>query len=120
MASSQPPMATSPLLLSPPGPPLNQAAAHSARSSEIPVSEFGAIARPAAQAASLRSAQRSITAPAPHKAASRRAALPLPACGPMPRPATSFPSAGRFSPETIWSSLAREYDQLQLINYLAY
>ena len=120
MTSSQPPMAIRPLVLSPPGPPLNQAAAHSASSSEMPVSEFGAIARPAAQPASPRSALRPLAAAAPHRAASRRAALPLSACCALPGPATSFPFAGRFSPETIWSSLARGCDQLQLIDYLAY
>jgi hypothetical protein len=112
-------MAISPLELSPPGPPLNQAAADSASSSEMPVSVFGAISRPTAQPASPRSAPRALAAVAPHRAASRRAALPLSAFFPMPRPATNFPP-GRFSPETIWSSLARDRYQLQLINYLAY
>ncbi len=84
----------------------------------MPVSELGASERAAAQPLT-RLSRRPILpavatlwtasgAAAPLRAASHAAATLVAACRPALAPATSFPFAGRFSPETIGASTTQE------------
>src|SRR5262245_56474897 len=100
-------------------PPLNQAAAHTAKSTDTPASEPGARERSTARVASQLSPRRTDSVMATSSARDPVAALLSSLGVPVAESARSSPLAGRFILERIRPP-ERQCDRLQSINYSAY